>query len=965
MSRLFLEEDDPTLKSPAENGDNAGAGSKQSRFFAPNEQANEPTENTVSGGDETAAPKTQPSAKNKQPAQQVAPAKKAKQQSSSKTIPEKKADAVTEAGAELLKVLTEGGKIAAKSSTLFTSFQHAISKYESYFGQNSLDKSPQFLQACVNFENAFDEFETSNLKKDKNNAKAVIQLKQKMTKAYLTKFSTQIAEFKSNSAAFDVKPDQKPVLEKSEGSSAHQTAEKSKSKSKKERQAELKSELQKQSDAAKAENENNTAQVEDVSDDIKFKTDEMEDDIHSDEDELMEQHEKKGKQKRIHENDDFDALDLDALLSDDSKIDFKTFFLKKNTAKFYKREEEKEEENKRTKLEKAQKRAAKDKAAATAQSKDAAHADQNVSVVQSLEEKHFKDIDVITDQLVIEKIIEFENMQGYKNFTVTKMLSSLNDMHTIALTHDIGLPVLLYIKLHVVNLILGSRLILGIDVISEENFAAVVEHLQSAFKLLADLKYSLRIDLGVSPEETNLINSEKPFAIQMSLIQILTDVDGEYWNILKTSGNLLTNKYLKNLRMSKTIISILESGIATLEHNSNIKQSQICALKIRLIKHLYYLPQSVEQSYPVGQKVGQLHNYICQFSHSSIEKSRSLLYYIYHLAIRGKFEMARHLLVVSSISDDADRKDIETQILYNHTIVQVGLAAFKCGEYELCHQFLSEIQCTTKCREMLGQSLSSTREKPELRKIVDPFVQIPHHLEVPLDLIEFCYLVSALFYELSKSYFIGLNQKVQCAEDLINISLSKHLKHVLIKTEREYVFLGTPDSLVEHVYLAFRSILNHNSEAAIGILTSETLMDSVYADFDVENNPQIIENLKLKIRKQCLISFLVHSKSTYSEISFHSLSNMFSLTTQQMLPIISKCIYCNQFKGHVDLKRLVLIYTPIKDRQGEEYYEEVSALLDKTKSVLNNTERLTETIQSSNLTFSNSPAGAASAQLRS
>ena len=141
-----------------------------------------------------------------------------------------------------------------------------------------------------------------------------------MTKAYLTKFSTQIAEFKSNSAAFDVKPDQKPVIEKSEGVSAHQTAEKSKSKSKKERQAELKSELQKQSDAAKAENENNTAQVEDVSDDIKFKTDEMEDDIHSDEDELMEQHEKKGKQKRIHENDDFDALDLDALLSDDSKV---------------------------------------------------------------------------------------------------------------------------------------------------------------------------------------------------------------------------------------------------------------------------------------------------------------------------------------------------------------------------------------------------------------------------------------------------------------------------------------------------------------------------------------------------------------------------------------------------------------------------------------------------------------------
>ena len=179
--------------------------------------------------------------------------------------------------------------------------------------------------------------------------------------------------------------------------------------------------------------------------------------------------------------------------------------MKKNTAKFYKREEEKEEENKRTKLEKAQKRAAKDKAAATAQSKDAAHTDQNVSVVQSLEEKHFKDIDVITDQLVIEKIIEFENMQGYKNFTVTKMLSSLNDMHTIALTHDIGLPVLLYIKLHVVNLILGSRLILGIDVISEENFAAVIEHLQAAFKLLADLKYSLRIDLGVSPEETNLI----------------------------------------------------------------------------------------------------------------------------------------------------------------------------------------------------------------------------------------------------------------------------------------------------------------------------------------------------------------------------------------------------------------------------------------------------------------------------
>merc|ERR1719419_711257 len=123
------------------------------------------------------------------------------------------------------------------------------------------------------------------------------------------------------------------------------------------------------------------------------------------------------------------------------------------------------------------------------------------------------------------------------------------------------------------------------------------------------------------------------------------------------------------------------------------------------MKHIYYLPEQLEKIVPASKMITKLHNYIQTFSQSNTEKSRSLLYYIYFLAIRGKFGMAKHLMLTSCIYDDIDKKDIETQILYNHTITQLGISAFKNGLYEYAHQFLSEIQCTTRSKEMLGQDL--------------------------------------------------------------------------------------------------------------------------------------------------------------------------------------------------------------------------------------------------------------------
>lgn len=67
------------------------------------------------------------------------------------------------------------------------------------------------------------------------------------------------------------------------------------------------------------------------------------------------------------------------------------------------------------------------------------------------------------------------------------------------------------------------------------------------------------------------------------------------------------------------------------------------------------------------------------------------LYHIYHLCIEDRFTEARDLLLMIHIQENIASRDISTVILFNRTMAQLGLAAFRCGSMVYAHNCLDDL----------------------------------------------------------------------------------------------------------------------------------------------------------------------------------------------------------------------------------------------------------------------------------
>jgi translation initiation factor 3 subunit C len=62
---------------------------------------------------------------------------------------------------------------------------------------------------------------------------------------------------------------------------------------------------------------------------------------------------------------------------------------------------------------------------------------------------------------------------------------------------------------------------------------------------------------------------------------------------------------------------------------------------------------------------------------NSLLRTRAMLSHIYHHAlVRNNFHTARDMLLMSHLQESIHSADVATQILYNRTVVQLGLCTF-------------------------------------------------------------------------------------------------------------------------------------------------------------------------------------------------------------------------------------------------------------------------------------------------
>ena len=248
--------------------------------------------------------------------------------------------------------------------------------------------------------------------------------------------------------------------------------------------------------------------------------------------------------------------------------------------------------------------------------------------------------------------------------------------------------------------------------------------------------------------------------------------------------------YLDFCRLEGRLIEALRASVVVLQ--ANRLDEVVLDVQARLLDRLYYR-QSAAAS--CRDLLVALYN-----SRQEPMQMRALLCHVHILSVQGRFEEARDLLTASHAAEHIHRQTIGLQILYNRSLVQLGLAAFRLGRMTDAYFCLQEVCASGRPKELLGQSMNSHQQKQSGRQ--ERLRQVPHHLHVNIELVDTVFSVASILLELPQA---------ACQHAAVHSPMpkkvfqSRHLKRIIESHERS-LFNGPPENSREMIVAACRAL---------------------------------------------------------------------------------------------------------------------------------------------------------------
>jgi translation initiation factor 3 subunit C len=288
---------------------------------------------------------------------------------------------------------------------------------------------------------------------------------------------------------------------------------------------------------------------------------------------------------------------------------------------------------------------------------------------------------------------------------------------------------------------------------------------------------------------------------------------------------------------------------------------------------------------PEDATISQLAHFLYK-NGEDFEKTRALLCHVYYLAHHNRFGEARDLFLMSHVQDSINDADIRTRILFNRTMAQLGLSAFRLGHFDQALDSLMSLYLSARIKELLAQGINqrfndrdAEKEKLERRR------QYPAHMHINLDVLESVHLLSAMFVEVPNTAQNGQDNKRKVISKVFRRFLDYH---------QGKAFNGPPENTRDCVMAATTKLQRGDWKKALENV-QRMKMWKLMPQSDV-----VFAQVKHKIQEVALRTYLLSYGPYYNSLSLVALCDMFELEEKECYRLCSKMMVSEKLQGAWD-----------------------------------------------------------------
>lgn len=536
----------------------------------------------------------------------------------------------------------------------------------------------------------------------------------------------------------------------------------------------------------------------------------------------------------------------------------------------------------------------------------------------------FEEDTEITVEIVNRKIAELSSIRGRRGANRQKNIETFETLSGICVKEDLGIPIVAKCMYYTCLAIFDYNPNLA-SCMKVEIWVQLLETFDKLLSLLEEHREVHFVE-GLQDEEENLEDATKPLTVAGSILVTIERTDDEFTKLLRNLDPHGT-EYVDRLADESKLCALILRVKKELEQR-RASHSEMCRVYLREVEHLYYkydYGKTPEGEENCQEKMNKLCKYIYRYDTTDRIRTRAMLCHIYHHALHNRWTEGRDLMLMSHLQQSIAHADIPTKILHNRTMVQLGLCAFRNGYIQHAHTTLNEIQSSQKSKELLAQGLSTQRmsERNLEQEKIEKQRQIPFHMHINLELLEYSYLTCAMLLEVPQMAAHESEQRKKLSRTF----------HYQLRNAEKSPLIGPPDSMREHLVAAAKAMMKGNWKKCADTLLAHKIWNLM------TNAEEVKEMLKQKIKEESLRTYMFTYSACYDSISPIALSKMFELTNSQIHALLSKMILNDELKASWDKPTDLLILHRAESSKLQSLAKQTA---DKLNYVMENTEKMIE-----------------------